>query len=288
MIEVIDAGFYSSIQDQGRVGYRHLGVPISGAMDKKAFDLAHQLLGKTSDFSCIECTLIGPILRFHEPCSLVLTGAHMQAWVNETPIQNNISIAILPGDVLKLRRATKGLRTYIKINQTITSPVVLGSTSFYKPLTQDAVLKKGSHIFWIKSEKVINKSNARIRWDDSYLLSNDLAVEKGPEFNVLSKAAQQQIFKNDFLINSQNRMGYRISSSFSMDAVSMLSGAVRPGSVQITPSGTLLIAGVDGQVSGGYPRIFQLTEEGLNVLVQKKEGDTISFKSRDKLPQKEF
>ena len=157
MIEVIDAGFYSSIQDQGRVGYRHLGVPISGAMDQKAFDLAHQLLGKTSDFSCIECTLIGPILRFHEPCSLVLTGAHMQAWVNETPIQNNISIAILPGDVLKLRRATKGLRTYIKINQTIISPVVLGSTSFYKPLTQDAVLKKGSHIFWIKSEKSLIK-----------------------------------------------------------------------------------------------------------------------------------
>ena len=287
MIEVIDAGFYSSIQDQGRVGYRHLGVPISGAMDQKAFDLAHQLLGKTSDFSCIECTLIGPILRFHELCSLVLTGAHMQAWVNETPIQNNIPIAILPGDVLKLRLATKGLRTYIKINQAIISPVVLGSTSFYKPLTQDAVLKK-SNIFWIKSEKVINKSNARIRWDDSYLLSNDLAVEKGPEFNVLSKAAQQQIFQNDFLINSQNRMGYRISSPFSMDAVSMLSGAVRPGTVQITPSGTLLIAGVDGQVSGGYPRIFQLTEEGLNVLVQKKEGDTISFKSLDKLPQKEF
>ena len=288
MIEVIDAGFYSSIQDQGRMGYRHLGVPVSGAMDQKAFDLAHQLLGKTPDFSCIECTLIGPILRFHEPCSLVLTGAHMQALVNENPIQNNISIAILPGDVLKLRRAAKGLRTYIKINQAIISPVVLGSTSFYKPLTQDVVLKKGSHLFWIKSEKVTNKSNARIRWDDSYLLSNDLAVEKGPEFNVLSKAAQQQIFKNDFLINSQNRMGYRISSSFSMDAVSMLSGAVRPGSVQITPSGTLLIAGVDGQVSGGYPRIFQLTEEGLNVLAQKKEGDTISFKSRDKLPQKEF
>ena len=288
MIEVIDAGFYSSIQDQGRMGYRHLGVPVSGAMDQKAFDLAHQLLGETLDFSCIECTLIGPILRFHEPCSLVLTGAHMQAWVNENPIQNNTTIAILSGDVLKLRRAIKGLRTYIKINQAIISPVLLGSTSFYKPLTQDAVLKKGNHIFWIKSDKAFDKSNARIRWDDSYLLSQDLEVEKGPEFNVLSKTVQQQIYQNDFLINSQNRMGYRISSPFSMDSVSMLSGAVRPGTVQITPSGTLLIAGVDGQVSGGYPRIFQLTEEALTVLVQKKEGDYVSFKSHDTLPQKEL
>jgi len=288
MIEVIDAGFYSSIQDQGRMGYRNLGVPVSGAMDQKAFDLAHQLLGETLDFSCIECTLIGPILRFHEPCSLVLTGAHMQAWVNENPIQNNTTIAILSGDVLKLRRAIKGLRTYIKINQAIISPVLLGSTSFYKPLTQDAVLKKGNHIFWIKSDKAFDKSNARIRWDDSYLLSKDLEVEKGPEFNVLSKTVQQQIYQNDFLINSQNRMGYRISSPFSMDSLSMLSGAVRPGTVQITPSGTLLIAGVDGQVSGGYPRIFQLTEEALTVLVQKKEGDYVSFKSHDTLPQKEL
>lgn len=288
MIEVIDAGFYSSIQDQGRMGYRNLGVPVSGAMDQKAFDLAHQLLGETLDFSCIECTLIGPILRFHEPCSFVLTGAHMQAWVNENPIQNNTTIAILSGDVLKLRRAIKGLRTYIKINQAIISPVLLGSTSFYKPLTQDAVLKKGNHIFWIKSDKAFDKSNARIRWDDSYLLSKDLEVEKGPEFNVLSKTVQQQIYQNDFLINSQNRMGYRTSSPFSMDSLSMLSGAVRPGTVQITPSGTLLIAGVDGQVSGGYPRIFQLTEEALTVLVQKKEGDYVSFKSHDTLPQKEL
>ena len=212
----------------------------------------------------------------------------MQAWVNENPIQNNTTIAILSGDVLKLRRATKGLRTYIKINQAIISPVLLGSTSFYKPLTQDAVLKKGNHIFWIKSDKAFDKSNARIRWDDSYLLSKDLEVEKGPEFNVLSKTVQQQIYQNDFLINSQNRMGYRISSPFSMDSLSMLSGAVRPGTVQITPSGTLLIAGVDGQVSGGYPRIFQLTEEALTVLVQKKEGDYVSFKSHDTLPQKEL
>ncbi len=45
MIEVIDPGFYTSIQDRGRMGYRHLGIPISGAMDRKAFDLANLLLG---------------------------------------------------------------------------------------------------------------------------------------------------------------------------------------------------------------------------------------------------
>jgi len=72
MIEVIDPGFYTSIQDRGRMGYRHLGIPISGAMDRKAFDLANLLLGDTDDTTLIECTLVGPILRFHESCSLVI------------------------------------------------------------------------------------------------------------------------------------------------------------------------------------------------------------------------
>jgi len=56
----------------------------------------------------------------------------------------------------------------------------------------------------------------------------------------------------------------------------------------MTPSGTLLIAGMDGQVSGGYPRIFQLCEDALSTLAQKKAGDKISFKLHDKPLQKEF
>ena len=59
-----------------------------------------------------------------------------------------------------------------------------------------------------------------------------------------------------FKIISQNRMGYRIKTPFKSKSKSMLSCAVQPGTVQMTPSGTLLIAGMDGQVSGGYPRIF--------------------------------
>jgi allophanate hydrolase subunit 2 len=50
----------------------------------------------------------------------------------------------------------------------------------------------------------------------------------------------------------------------------------------MTPSGTLLIVGMDGQVSGGYPRIFQLSDDALSILVQKKAGDKISFKLLDK------
>ena len=77
-------------------------------------------------------------------------------------------------------------------------------------------------------------------------------------------------------------MGYRIRTSLKSKSKAMLSCAFRPGTVQMTPSGTLLIVGMDGQVSGGYPRIFQLSDDALSILVQKKAGDKISFKLLDK------
>ncbi len=281
MIEVIAPGFYTSIQDQGRKGNRHLGIPVSGAMDQKAFKLAHFLLGNPSDTSIIECTLIGPILLFRESCSIVLTGAKMEVWLNDTPIKNNIPINIKPGDTLKLRRVLKGLRTYIKINQVLILPNILGSTSFYKPLTKDSVLKKGTYLFWMKNGIINKQANSRIRFDESYITDSNIYVKKGPEFNVLKEDQKKKLFKESFVVSNQNRMGYRLATPFIIKTPSMLSAAVQPGTVQITPSGILLIAGFDGQVTGGYPRILQLSDEGMHVLFQKKEADDVFFKLCD-------
>ena len=288
MIEILDAGFYTSIQDQGRKGHRHLGVPVSGAMDQKAFELAHALFGEQLYSSIIECTLIGPKLLFHERCSLVLTGAIMEAWLNEKPLKNNTPIHVLAGDELKLGRVLSGLRTYIKINKSLILPAVLGSTSFYSPITKSAYLKSGIHLFWMKNDRIKEHSNSKLRWDDSYLTDQNIYSEKGPEYGLLSDEQKKLLFKNIFKVEKQSRMGYRIGSAFETEPVSMLSGAIRPGTVQITPSGVLLIAGFDGQVTGGYPRILQLTDQAMNVMFQKKEGDSVSFKFYDKLHQKEL
>jgi biotin-dependent carboxylase-like uncharacterized protein len=282
MIEVIHPGFYTSIQDQGRMGFRHLGIPISGAMDNRAFDLAHLLMGETANTTLIECTLVGPILRFDASCSLVMTGAQMEAFLNETPIKNNEVVTVNSGDILKLRQVLNGIRTYLKINHYLMIPEVLGSTSFYQPITSEALLKKGTHIFWSKSKTSFQSKNSRIRINDDYLFSDELEVERGPEYELFKDSLMESLTSSKFEIISQNRMGYRIKTSLKSKSKAMLSCAVRPGTVQMTPSGTLLIVGMDGQVSGGYPRIFQLSDDALSILVQKKAGDKISFKLLDK------
>ena len=80
-------------------------------------------------------------------------------------------------------------------------------------------------------------------------------------------------------------MGYRLSSTIVVTAPRLLSQLILPGMVQLTPSGEILIATADCQVSGGYLQVLCLSEEALAVLVQKREGEQLTF--RNTLPQKQ-
>ena len=75
MIEVLNPGFYTSIQDLGRKGFRKYGVPVSGAMDWTSAVYANQLLGNTPNCAVLEITLIGPELRFRQNTQIAITGA---------------------------------------------------------------------------------------------------------------------------------------------------------------------------------------------------------------------
>ncbi len=66
----------------------------------------------------------------------------METFINDTPIKNNEVIAVNSGDILKLRQALNGIRTYVKVNHSLIIPKILDSTSFYQPITSEAVLKK--------------------------------------------------------------------------------------------------------------------------------------------------
>lgn len=57
----------------------------------------------------------------------------------------------------------------------------------------------------------------------------------------------------------------------------ILTSAVFPGVVQLTPSGKLIVLMRDCQVTGGYPRILVLTETAVSRLSQKIEGEKIQF-----------
>ena len=44
MIKIISKGLYTTIQDEGRFGYRNIGVPSSGYMDRESAQIANLII----------------------------------------------------------------------------------------------------------------------------------------------------------------------------------------------------------------------------------------------------
>ena len=105
-----------------------------------------------------------------------------------------------------------------------------------------------------------------------------IIVFKGPEFGSLSKRMQEALFKGEITVSSiSNRMAYVLDHSYSFKAKEILTAAVQPGTVQLTPSGKLIVLMRDAQTTGGYARILQLTENSMNTLAQRRPGESVCF-----------
>jgi len=132
-IDVLSAGTLTTIQDYpGRTGYWHVGVPPSGPFDSYAFRLGNRLLENNEDCAGLELTLNGPTLRFNCATHIVLTGAAMQASLDQVPVPFYQIIAVEAGQTLRLGRVSAaGARTYILVKGGIDCPRYLGARATF-------------------------------------------------------------------------------------------------------------------------------------------------------------
>jgi len=277
MLRVIKPGFFTSVQDKGRFGYRDKGVPVSGAMDNLAIEKANGLLENQEDDAVLEITMTGPTIEFEENTYLVLSGAPMSATLNNQPIVNYKIYKVLAGDILSYGRLENGFRSYLAIKNGFTTKKILNSRSFSKAITKATHLIEGGSIPYEKCSSFEPKvSELKI---DPYFDETVLEVAKGPEFDMLEDPQLGKIFGSDFSVAKENnRMAYQLNEKIEGHKKSMLTSATLPGTVQFTPAGRLIILMKDGQTTGGYPRILQLTDRAISILAQKKAGDRLSFK----------
>ncbi len=278
MIKVIHSGIYSSIQDLGRVGFSKFGVPLSGVMDSYSAGLANQLLNNKLTEAVIEVTFGGCQFRFEKATQISISGADFNPIINGISVAMNSVIAIKKEDVLIFDMRVFGVRTYVAVLGGIQSEEKLKSKSFYKGISAKQVLKKGDLISYKDSHTSSETKFAKIKVDKNNFRSNVIPCTKGPEFDLLSKEQQEKLTSLAFTIsNDNNRVGYRLEESLENTVKSILTSGVLPGTVQLTPSGKLIVLMRDCQVTGGYPRVLQVSEKGINRLAQKTTGDTIEF-----------
>ncbi len=279
MIKVLKPGLNTSIQDLGRFGYRNSGVPNSGCMDLISAGFANLLLNNALDRAVLEITLMGPKLLFLTNATLVVTGADLSPKINNRPIVNYKPIKIESGDILSFGKPVKGVRSYLAVKGGIRSELKLKSRSQFKSITTNNRLLKND-VIDIKEDSTSFKAPAgKLKMNFQFFETDVLEVTEGPEFKLLSKKDIDQLAQEVFTISKlNNRMGYQLEEKMSSHKLSIITSPVLPGTVQLTPSGRLIVLMLDSQTTGGYPRVLQLTELSISILAQKTEGDSFKMK----------
>jgi len=277
MLKVLKSGFYTSIQDEGRFNYRNKGVPISGAMDLSSAFKANTLLENDTNSPVLEITMTGPTLVFEEETYIVIAGATMSVMLNNQSIQNYKVYQIDVGDMLSYGKLQSGFRGYLAIKGGFEVKPILGSTSFYAPVSRENRLQDGD-ILSFNYKRLFSPKISEIKVD-SYLNETILEVDRGPEYELLNNTTTKHLLDTEFTVSKENnRVAYRLKQLLIAHTRRMQTSATLPGTVQLTPNGELIILMKDGQTTGSYPRILQLTDDAICILAQKKEGDLISFK----------
>lgn len=130
-VKVLKPGLSTTVQDQGRPGYYHIGIPTSGAMDTLALVAANRLVGNDPNAAALEAVFMGPELEFQRDAVVAVTGAELPAKVDGAAQPGWTAFPVRKGQVLSFDFLRKGARAYIAVSGGIDVPVVLGSRSTY-------------------------------------------------------------------------------------------------------------------------------------------------------------
>ncbi|MAT90386.1 MAG: allophanate hydrolase [Flavobacteriaceae bacterium] len=275
MIEVLHPGLWTSIQDKGRYGYRKIGVPLSGAMDQVAAAAANKILDNDPNAAVLECTFMGPKLRFHHETCVAMTGAPFPMTLNGTPLQNKTLHRINSGDTLTFGTTQQGRYGYLAVKGGITTEVIMGSRSQYPGITKRVRLQKGDQLSIGIDGTLQEEPVYQFEMPSEAMV---IPATPGPEFGLLSAEAQRQLTEQWFPIHPQsNRMAFVLESEKPIRVPEIITGPVQPGTVQITPSGRCMVLMRDCQTTGGYGRVLQLPESSINTLSQVQPKSKIRF-----------
>jgi hypothetical protein len=130
-INVIKPGLSTTVQDLGRPGYYHLGIPTSGGMDTLSLAAANLLVGNAAGDAVLEAVFLGPEIEFTADATVAVTGADMPPKVDGVEQAGWTAFRVKKGQVLSFGFLKAGARAYIAISGGIDVPVVLGSRSTY-------------------------------------------------------------------------------------------------------------------------------------------------------------
>lgn len=285
-------GRLTTVQDAGRWGWQHLGVPVGGPMDALAFHRANGLVGNDASAAGLEMTLDGPTVELVGAATLAIAGA-ASARLDGVHVPVERSVDVPHGGVLDVGRLSDGARAYLAIAGGLDTPLVLGSRATTlgvlggRPLRVGDVLPIGPrpaggwHVPHAPRPEAARQAMRQPKGATVLRVLPGPDVEVGPvdERPRQVDAALESLCKGDYVLDAQsNRMGYRLTGPIvHLGPRGSFSAGTVMGMVQVPPDGQPILLMADRQTTGGYPVVGVVITADLPRAGQLAPGDRCRF-----------
>lgn len=284
-ITILNPGLLTTIQDQGRVGYQQFGVPVSGAMDPRSAALANILVGNEVDEAVLECTMLGPQLRFDTDNCFAVCGGDLGAALNGAPIKTYQACQAKAGDILKFSFPKSGCRAFIAFAGGLDVPKVMGSRSTYMKAKigglEGRKLEKEDVIPFRTPKATLKDMAERSLYPEFVPQENyRIRVVLGPQDDYFTDEGIQTFLSKTYTVTQEfDRMGCRLEGEViaHKEGGDIISDGISFGAIQVPSSGKPIIMLADRQTTGGYTKIANVITADFRLMAQLKAGDQVHF-----------
>lgn len=282
-LTVLDPGGMTLVQDLGRPGLAHLGVPPSGALDPEALGLANRLVGNPPNRAGLEILVGGVRLRAESSVRIALTGALTNLVVGGQPRAWGETVSVPAGETIEVPPAATGLRGWLAFAGGIAVTEVLGSaaTDTLTGLGPDPLARGDAVHLGAAPTNPGSGAGVPRRRDGGGGI--ELALRLGPRDDWFTSDAIDRLGHTTYDVAPEsNRVGVRLvagdgSSLERSRAGELPSEGIVTGAVQVPGSGQPLIFLADHPVTGGYPVVGVVDRGDLWKCAQLRPGDQVRF-----------
>ena len=288
MVEVIQPGLLTTVQDLGRWGYQKYGVPVCGALDLVSLRIANILVGNHESLAGLEMTAAGPSLKFDEDAVIAVTGADLGPQIDSKPAPSWESVPVPGGSTLSFGGPQDGLRAYLAVAGGIDVPMVMGSRSTdiksgFGGLHGRA-LQPGDQI-------PIGPSSIPGKWESKTLPTSisrqptygqtfEIRVVLGPQDGMFTERGIAVLLTSEYTVSTDSdRTGCRLDGPAvrHVRGPDIVSDGTALGSIQVPGSGTPIILLADRGTTGGYTKIATVISPDIGLLAQAMPDARIRF-----------
>ena len=282
VLQVLDTGPLTTIQDTGRFALRSFGVSQAGPMDRLAFEMANLLVGNSQSAAAVEFASTGGQFQFDSNTTVAVTGPGVKISIDGVAMATHLTLEISAGQNLRIGPVRDGLWGYLAVAGGIDTPPVLGSRATHLSFSL------GGHAgrSLIGGDRVPVASIDRappIRIAGRDLPETDhtpIRVILGPQDDYFDPDVIAQFLSSTFKVSTRvDRMASVLDGAplIAARGHDIISDGTVTGAIQVPGSGQPLILMADGQTTGGYPKIATIIGADLRRVAQTPPGKTLLF-----------